>query len=116
MKFLLAALRVYTRYSPFNRGRGLFIRLIEWGKRIGLPAPTVEIAPGLGMEFEPSLLGWTVFERGAWERQQTRLIIDTLTPGSVVLDIGANTGYYALLASRAVGPSGHVHALEMQPP
>lgn len=115
MNLILAALRLYTRYSPFKRGRGLFISMITLGTRIGLRAPTVEIAPGLVMEFEPSLLGWTVFEKGAWEPEQTRLIIDMMTPSGIVFDIGANTGYYALLASSAVGPSGQVHAFEMQP-
>lgn len=116
MTFLLAALRLYTRFSPFKRGRGVFIRLIELGKRIGLSAPSVEIGADLVMEFEPSLLGWTVFERGVWEPEQTRLIANMMRPGGVVVDVGANTGYYALLTSQAVGPTGQVYAFEMQPP
>ena len=35
-----------------------------------------------------------------------------LKPGDVVLDLGANAGLYTLLASRAVGQSGHVYAFE----
>jgi FkbM family methyltransferase len=33
----------------------------------------------------------------------------------VVLDVGANTGYYVLLAASAVGTGGHVYAFEIQP-
>lgn len=32
-----------------------------------------------------------------------------------MLNVGANTGYYALLAAAAVGPGGSVHAFEIQP-
>ena len=34
------------------------------------------------------------------------------TPGSVVVDVGAHIGSYALLAARCVGPAGHVFAFE----
>ena len=36
----------------------------------------------------------------------------TARPGMTVVDVGANLGYYSLLASRLVGPSGRVVALE----
>jgi FkbM family methyltransferase len=68
------------------------------------------------MEFEPSLLGWTLFETGQWEPQQTSLFLSLIAPGDVVLNVGANTGYYALLAAARVGTEGHVHAFEIQPP
>jgi FkbM family methyltransferase len=35
-----------------------------------------------------------------------------LRPGSVVIDVGANIGYYTLLAASRVGPQGHVHSVE----
>jgi len=38
-----------------------------------------------------------------------------LAEGSVFVDVGANVGYYALLASKLVGPSGRVHAVEPVP-
>jgi FkbM family methyltransferase len=38
-----------------------------------------------------------------------------LVPGDVCVDVGANIGYFTLLASRLVGPSGHVYALEPSP-
>jgi len=113
---LLHGLRFYAKHAPFKRGRGLFIRVIEFLKRRGWPAPLTTIGDGLTMEFEPSLLGWTIFERGSWEPAQTALLLECLHPGAVVLDVGANTGYYALLAAAAVGASGHVHAFEIQHP
>ncbi|HEX7153847.1 MAG TPA: FkbM family methyltransferase [Thermoanaerobaculia bacterium] len=112
---LFTLLRLYTRYVPFHRGRGAMIRPLEWLKRRGWEAPVTPLGGGLVMELEPSLLGWTVFEEGVWEEAQTRIVRELLRPGDVVLNVGANTGYYTLIAAAAVGPHGAVHAFEIQP-
>jgi FkbM family methyltransferase len=52
---------------------------------------------------------------GTYEREQTRLFEQLLRPGGVVLDVGANVGYYTLLASVLVGDGGSVHAFEPEP-
>ncbi len=49
---------------------------------------------------------------GVWEPQETQFLLDTLRPGDVFVDVGANIGYFSLLASRLVGPTGHVLAFE----
>ena len=46
------------------------------------------------------------------EPESTEALIRILRPGQVVFDIGANIGYYTLLASRQVGTSGRVLAFE----
>ena len=115
MSALFVGLRLYTRHMPFKRGRGGFIRLIEMLKRRKWAPPVMPIGNGLVMEFEPSLIGWTCFERGAWEPEQTAILSNYLRPGSAVLNVGANTGYYALIAAALTRPSGHVHAFEIQP-
>src|SRR5262249_11280810 len=38
-----------------------------------------------------------------------------IKPGSIVVDVGANQGLYALLFSRLAGPAGRVYALEPDP-
>lgn len=45
----------------------------------------------------------------------TNLLGGVARPGVNVLDIGANIGYYTLLLSRLVGPSGEVLAVEPHP-
>jgi FkbM family methyltransferase len=112
---LAKALGLYTRYVPFHRGRGVLLRIIERLKRRGWPAPLVPIGDGLVMELEPSLLGWTLFERGEWEPEQTSTVLSLLESAQVVVNVGANTGYYTLIAARRIGPGGHVHAFEIQP-
>jgi FkbM family methyltransferase len=49
---------------------------------------------------------------GIYERCETVLTCQIVKPGDTVLDIGANIGYYTLLASKLVGSSGQVYAFE----
>ena len=115
MNSCAAALRFYTHAVPFSRGRGVFIRTIDFLKARGWPAPPTHIGMGLSMEFEPSFVGWKIFERGEWEPAQTSLFLALVEAGMTVVNVGAYTGYYTLLAARKVGPTGHVYAFEMQP-
>jgi FkbM family methyltransferase len=50
-----------------------------------------------------------------WEAAEVDSIQRLCPPGSLVVDIGANIGFYALAFARAVGPSGHVWAFEPDP-
>ncbi len=52
---------------------------------------------------------------GVHEPLVTNLLAGVARPGVNVLDIGANIGYYTLLLSRLVGPSGEVLAVEPHP-
>lgn len=47
-----------------------------------------------------------------YERAAGRLVCELLKPGSRFLDLGANIGLYTTLASRIVGPTGSVTAVE----
>lgn len=38
-----------------------------------------------------------------------------ITEGTVVADLGAGSGFYALAAAKAVGAGGHVYAVDIQP-
>lgn len=46
------------------------------------------------------------------ETEQTTEMLGTLSAGKTFFDIGANVGYYTILASRLVGPSGKVVSFE----
>ena len=49
---------------------------------------------------------------GEYESHLTAVFERYCTPGMTVVDVGANLGYYSLLASKLVGESGRVIALE----
>ena len=50
-----------------------------------------------------------------WEALETAAFLAHAREGMCVFDVGANIGYYTLLAARAVGPSGRVYAFEPEP-
>jgi FkbM family methyltransferase len=49
------------------------------------------------------------------EGDVNRLILKSLSEGDVFIDVGANIGYYSILAARIVGKQGQVIALEPVP-
>ena len=71
----------------------------------------------MGSGFVLQLDDWIpyqVFLTGMYavEASATRFFHTLLRPGMVVLDVGANIGYYTLQAAVRVGPGGQVHAFE----
>ena len=52
---------------------------------------------------------------GTWEPQVTAFVLRRLQPGDGFVDVGANIGFFSLLASRKVGPRGSVVSIEASP-
>ncbi|MEZ5319968.1 MAG: FkbM family methyltransferase [Vicinamibacterales bacterium] len=52
---------------------------------------------------------------GAYEPYETALLLHLVTPGTTVLDVGANVGYHTVQFARAAGPDGRVIAFEPDP-
>lgn len=79
----------------------------------------VKVNISLGMKLLVSArdcgLGMYLRTKGEFEPIQTKLFLDALKPGMTVFDIGANVGYYTILASRKVGKNGKVFAFEPDP-
>lgn len=49
---------------------------------------------------------------GTYESKVQDTLINTLRPGDTFWDVGAHVGFFTLIAARAVGPAGKVHAFE----
>lgn len=52
---------------------------------------------------------------GAFEPQETAVVRRWLRPGMTFVDVGANVGYFTLLAASRVGPEGRVFSVEHSP-
>ena len=50
-----------------------------------------------------------------YEPEITKFISQELKPGNTLMDIGANNGYYSILASQLVGPTGKILSYEPNP-
>lgn len=83
-------------------------RLTRPVRRSALPI-VVGAGRGLRVRFGDSALTRALARA---EAQVEDAFLELLSPGEVVYDVGANIGWYSLLAARAVGASGKVVAFE----
>lgn len=83
----------------------------------GAPQPAVIRCLDQEFELHPSMHG--VSEElvlfGTHEPLATELYLQQLLPGSHVLDIGSNIGYWLLVAEQAIGESGRILGFEPAP-
>jgi FkbM family methyltransferase len=57
----------------------------------------------------------TLARTGKWEPFTTRILAALVRPGDVVVDVGANIGWYSAVLGRLVGAGGTVIAVEPDP-
>jgi FkbM family methyltransferase len=98
----------------------LQVRLEEWPPRtayLGDHTALVETTWGgiLLIDSRESVLGPALLLKGQWEPDVTRWFQRSLGTGQVLVDVGANVGYYSLLGSMLVGDGGRVFAVEAHP-
>jgi len=59
--------------------------------------------------------GNAIYYYGFFEANLTNFFLNFLKEGDVFFDVGAHVGYYSVLSSSLVGPSGQVHSFEPTP-
>ena len=114
---LVPPLRAYMRYMPTSLGKDQLWRSVIKPHLSWLPVEFEATA-----RFGARLRGNTedfiqrhVYYFGIWEPDLTDFLASRLRPGDGFIDVGANVGYFTLQASRLVGPSGAVVAIEASP-
>jgi hypothetical protein len=88
--------------------------LIMAGRRLcGLPRRLQVERDGLAWQLDlAEAIDFTIWLRGRFEPATLALCERLLSPGAVVLDIGANVGAQTLPLARAAGNTGCVYAFE----
>jgi FkbM family methyltransferase len=114
---LAATLLVGLRRLPGRRVRAIAYRQLSLPLVERMHAELeVPVVGGFRMLADTTdVPGRALATAGIWEPYVTETLRSLLAPGDVFVDVGANVGYYAVLASRLVGREGHVYALEPGP-
>lgn len=89
-------------HGPLYLGDHEALVQARWGAKLVVDTRDRLLAPWLLMD-------------GLWESHVTGWLHDVLGPGDVMVDVGANIGYFTVLAAQRVGPSGRVVAVEASP-
>jgi FkbM family methyltransferase len=77
-------------------------------------APKVRSGPGRGLRIGRAEAS-ADYSHGTNELAVQTALADVLRPGDVFFDVGANVGFFAMLAARIVGPTGSALAFEPVP-
>jgi FkbM family methyltransferase len=104
------------RHTPIEKGHWRFGRLAERCLSDRERTELIRTRDGLLMEVDlREFVDRTIYCTGVWEPHETSLIKSLLREGDAFIDVGANIGYFSLLAAKIVGPSGRVEAVEGAP-
>ncbi|HVS71490.1 MAG TPA: FkbM family methyltransferase [Phycisphaerae bacterium] len=96
------------------KGRSMFVRNIArfTGHRKPFLAPVGSHQFLIDLDERVSR---TLYLYGTFEETITDLLPKLIEPGDLVVDAGANFGYFTILAAAATGPTGKVFAVEPDP-
>jgi FkbM family methyltransferase len=94
--------RLYSLvYNKFIRPKGFVLLNIQGNK--------------MYVDCRATDIGLRLLMHGVHEKLETELFKQLVQDGMVVVDIGANIGYYTLIAAKLVGNKGIVYAFEPEP-
>lgn len=115
-KVLIPLARAFIRFAPPSSAReNLWQRIVEpylaWrGHRFVANTVAGRIAGNTN-----DIIQQYLYYFGTWEPQVTAFVLRRLQSGDGFVDVGANIGFFSLLASRKVGPRGSVVSIEASP-
>ncbi len=117
MPSMLATLgHSYLRHFPIEKGKWRVSAFLR--ERLGASQAPVRaaVAPKLVMDLDlTDFVQRSIYLDPSYDADLQRVISDHLPEGGVFMDIGANVGFFTLLAARRVGKGGQVHAFEPEP-
>jgi FkbM family methyltransferase len=82
------------------------------------PPPVIEVQTQVGpllAHRDDEVITANLIRWGVWEARETEFVRALLRPGDTFVDVGANIGYFSVLAAERTGSSGYVIAFEPEP-
>jgi FkbM family methyltransferase len=114
---LRSAVIWYIRHSPIEYKKGgMYTRLLE--RSVSDRPVTGVLRTDYGSRFHfttADCIQRYLYTFGVWEPAISTFVSRRLRAGDTFIDIGANIGYFTLLASSLVGPTGSVVGIEASP-
>lgn len=101
--------RVLSGYSWLSQ------KLSPWPEEPGLHQLRVWFGPLRGAYLKTPKLSRLSFALGTYQSHVASALREHARTGMVVYDLGAHIGYFSMVMSRCVGPSGRVFAFEPDP-
>ena len=89
-------------HGPVYAGNGTAMMTTRWGAKLFVDCSDSVLAP------------WLLLD-GLWETGVTTWFHHVVKPGSHVVDVGANIGYFTVLGAKLAGPTGRVVGFEANP-
>lgn len=102
--------KAFDKKSPFLIS--LHTHIYTMLQDSGVVLTTIPLDSKLMINKKDPHIGLFLLKTGEYEPIQTELFLQTTSKGDCVLDIGANIGYYSVLAAKKVGETGRVFAFE----
>lgn len=113
-KMIVRLVRAFDAF-PLRRGMLKWMRSRRHLDLLG-DSLCVRMKVGTLMKVDPADYdGWDLLNNRGVEPETGKVFEAILAPGDCAMDIGANQGYFSLLASSLVGPKGRVHSFEPNP-
>lgn len=104
----MQSLLQYNFFSPIKKIGRKLAPIWPW------PVPARVRSKTLYIDLR-SAVGRGIYVTGKFDDQVFEALSLSIKPGTVFIDVGANIGYYSLLAMDFVGTNGMVHAFEIDP-
>jgi FkbM family methyltransferase len=109
--------RLYFSHFPLERGKWrVWLKFLARPGFRDVAGGVRQLRHGMRMDLDPSnSIDLFCYYWNCWEPDESWILSRLLRPGDVFVDVGANLGYFTILASRLVGTTGGLIAIEPVP-